>query len=724
MRVERFSFLRSVTGLRSLVLAALLPLLMVAASGLLISQVRSEDNDHVTWTILTKEVSGKPGDKVDIKVKAKIVSGAHLYTTKTYPDSVLGPSPTEVTVGAKGVLSRVGGIRSTPNPTSKFDEAFELNTEYWTGTVTLTVPARISKSASEGNEKGWVEFYFQTCTETFCRPPSTVKLEFGVVVEPLGEEVADVDSIPAETGEDTAAMAAVAGDSADDGSDSGDIAGTTAGVAGDDMSASEEKKDSESDGIWAYLLVAMLSGFGALFTPCVFPMIPITVSFFTKREQKSHAQAVKDAGVFAFGIIGTFTALGAVVAAVWGASAIGSIATNPFINILIAGIFITFALSLFGLFEIQIPSSILNKLNAKANEGSGFTSIILMGLVFSLTSFTCTVPFVGPALMSFEEGQYLQPIFGMLAFSTIFATPFFLLAIFPSLMKALPKSGGWLNAVKVVMGFVEIAAAMKFLSNVDLVLNWGWLTREIVLSIWIAIAILASMYLLGRFRLPHDSPTEKIGVMRMLFSMGFMAISFWFLTGLFGAQLGEIDAFLPPQEYPEKGNTSVLAAFNAGAPPAAQHESGEGRPELASNMVEAEGMVWYLDDYAAALEESKRTGKPIFTDFTGYTCTNCRWMETNVFTREDVRNLMNQYVLARLYTDRREPANERNKQMQKDRFRTVDLPLYAVMSSEDEIISHRVFTRDVDEFKNFLKRGLAEAARNTGNDRAEEMAIR
>jgi thiol:disulfide interchange protein DsbD len=262
----------------------------------------------------------------------------------------------------------------------------------------------------------------------------------------------------------------------------------------------------------------------------------------------------------------------------------------------------------------------------------------------------------------------------------------------------MPKSGGWLNAVKVTMGFIEIAAAMKFLSNADLVWDWGILTREAVISVWIAVATLTSLYLLGRFRLPHDTPLDRIGVMRMLFSMGFLAVGFWLLTGLFGGRLGEADAFLPPQDYPGRGNTSILSTVSI--------LPGEGR-ELEENRVIAEGMEWVKDDYPDALAEAKATGKPIFIDFTGYTCTNCRWMEVNIFTKEDVRSLMKEYVLVRLYTDRREESNERNRQMQIDRFKTIDLPYYVVITPNDEVIDETVFTRDVDSFKSFLKRGLA-----------------
>lgn len=716
------SFARtSTTRPHSIVRLLLLPALLLCVWAFVPHQAYGQmKNDHVSWKLLTPEVKGKPGEKVDVKVKVQIVPEAHLYTTKSYPDTVLGPNSTIVTAGEKSVISRAGKVQSSKKPVVKYDDNFEMDTEYWEGTVTVTVPVRIAKNAKPGTAKGWVNFNFMTCTDIACRPSTDERLEFTVLVEEdtvqTEEPIAEVDTVDQQTAEsdvDTGAAPITEVEDTGEGDTSEAVA--AAAVPGDNgdipQTTEEQIANAKKKGLLAYILLAMGFGFGALLTPCVFPMIPITVSFFTKREQKSHAHAVRDAGIYAFGIILTFTAIGAIVAALMGATGIGDIASNPYVNFFIAAIFVAFALSLFGLFEIQIPSSVLNKLNAKANEGGGVSSILLMGFVFSLTSFTCTVPFIGPSLLGIEGGEWFYPILGMLSFATAFSLPFFLLAVFPSWLKAMPKSGGWLNAVKVTMGFVEIAAAMKFLSNIDLHWQLGILTREVVLSVWIAVAVIGAMYLLGRFRLPHDTPTEKIGVARMLFSMSFLAVGLWFLTGLLGGRLGEVDAFLPPQEYPGKGNTSIFASLSEGDAPqmtGAQAENGEmaDAPTLDSNQVWADGMVWYEDDYEAALKESERTGKPVFTDFTGYSCTNCRWMERNMFTRGDVRDLMNQYVLARLYTDGSKPVSKVNRQMQADRFKTIDLPLYVLVSAEDEVISKSIYTRDVDQFKNFLKRGL------------------
>ena len=698
-------------------------------SSLLSAQNNPLNSDHVTWDVLTPKLEGAPGEKVKFKFRANLKSGVHLYTQKRYPDSIFGPTSTEMSTGGSKRLKRSGGLRANKGAVKAYDENFETETAFWKGKVTFTVSFAISKSAKPGDvEEGWVNLYYQTCDDNSCKPPLDSRFNFKVKV--LEDVAAKQDSIKKAAADSADAADSVAAyqDSVTAYQDSiAAMAAATAGIDAEDLSTddepltvSEQIEKSKSEGLFSYLLLAMSFGLVALVTPCVFPMIPITVSFFTKREQATRAQAVKDASIYAVGIIFTFTALGAIVSAIYGAAGIGAMATNPWVNMFIAGIFLAFALSLFGMFDIQVPSGILNKLNAKASSGSGITSILLMGFVFSLTSFTCTVPFVGSALAAVGQGgSWFWPIIGMAAFATVFALPFFLLALFPSLLKSMPKSGGWLNVVKVVMGFVEVAAAMKFLSNAELIWDWGILTREVVLAVWIAVALMGALYLLGRYQLPHDTPVEKISVPRMLFSLSFFAASFWLLTGLFGAPLGEVDAFLPPQEYPGKGNTSIFASIAERvdlAPPSYDAVAGDNKSEddLAgvsdeepgTNLIKAEGMTWYKDNYQAALEKAKETGKPLFIDFTGYTCTNCRWVEANLFKRDDIRALMNQYVLVRLYTDRRVESNKRNRQMQIDRFKTIDLPFYVLMTPDDKPISETLFTRDAELFKSFLRRGI------------------
>jgi thiol:disulfide interchange protein DsbD len=606
-----------------------LSLILLLASA---ATVLAQENPNTTWKLLTPTVTGAPGKTVDVKVQVKIKEKSHLYSTKTYPDDAFGPNSTVVTVGDKPLS--YGGKLKGPKPHSYPDPNFDnLETEYWEGTVTLTVPVKIAKDAKEGTVQGWVNFFFQTCDDHACQLPMDKKLEFTVDIkaDTVGAAAVMADSI-AQAADSSAQMPLVDTALVADTMMSNKAPDTAAAVTSstkDELDGPvggvDEIRKAKEEGLGAYLGLAALAGLLALMTPCVFPMIPITVSFFTKRPHTTRSRAVRDASIYSLGIILTFTAIGFLFAVLVGAAGLNDFAANPFVNIAIAGIFIMLSLNLLGMFEIQIPTSILNSINSKTQEGDGITSVLLMGLLFSLTSFTCTVPFVGGVITAATGGEWLWPLMGMAVFATVFSAPFFVLALFPALLKSLPKSGGWLNSIKVVMGFVEIAAAIKFLSNADLVWQWGIFTRELFLSIWVALAVIITVYLLGRFQLPHDTPVEKVGPLRAVFAVSALAIGFWLLTGLFGGRLGELDAFIAPQDYPGKGNTSLFAGLAA---------SGGGKGG------ESHGLAWMEDDYQKALATARETGKPMFIDFTGYTCTNCRWMEQNMFTRDEISELM------------------------------------------------------------------------------------
>jgi thiol:disulfide interchange protein DsbD len=431
-------------------------------------------------------------------------------------------------------------------------------------------------------------------------------------------------------------------------------------------------------------------GFGALslLTPCVFPMVPITVSYFTSHAAGHRTAAVRDALIYALGIIFTFTALGVALALIFGAAGINKLAASPWVNILITAIFLSFALSLFGAFNLQVPSSILTKLDALSRREEGtaggaghIIALLLMGLTFSLTSFTCTAAFVGTLLVMAAQGSWLYPVVGMLAFSSVFALPFFVLALAPQLLSQLPKAGGWLNSVKVVMGLLEVAAAMKFISNVDLIWGWGIFTREVVLASWVAVALLITIYLLGKFQLTHDTQTERIGAVRLLIALVSLSLGFYLSTGLFGARLGELESFLPPATV----NTRS-ASFAGGS------DNGE--------------LPWILNDYQGALARAREENKLVLIDFTGYTCTNCRWMEANMFPKEQVKRELDKYVRVRLYTDGEGEIYEQQQRMQEQMFGTVALPFYAVVDANGKAVaSFPGLTRNPSEFVAFLNSG-------------------
>lgn len=660
---------------RTFTLFSFVSLLTIGAASSLWAQ------EVATWSASIEQSSVKPGEQVLVKVRAVINEKWHIYSATPMEE---GPEATSIEFSASSALKRKGAIRQ-PKPIVKFDEAFSLNTEFFEKKVTFSVPAVVKSNAKPGEQKAVVEVTFMACNDRLCIPPKTIEVPLSLTV---GE--ADPGSVAAdETADDTTAT--IAADTKSSGTSV-----TTTPPASQSLGYGDQGdvERARSEGLWAYIGLAMSVGALSLLTPCVFPMIPITVSFFTKREQATRGRSVRDALIYSFGIIFTFTVLGILLAVFAGASGINEFAANPWINVIIALIFIVFALNLFGLFEIVVPSGILTKLTERSGSGQGIVSLLLMGLTFTLTSFTCTVPFIGTVMVAAASGEIWWSVVGMLAFSTVFAFPFFLLALFPSWLKSMPKSGGWLNSVKVVMGFLELAAAMKFLSNVDLILSMGILSRDLFLSFWVGIGAITTSYLLGLFQLPHDSKVERIGVMRMMFSVFFLGITVFLYTGLGGKPLGEIDAFLPPIQYQE----TIEAARGSSA-------------SLSSEEAGGTKDVW-MADYAKALEKAKAESKPVFIDFTGFSCTNCRWMEANIFTRGDVKSLLDKFVMVRLYTDGRGEQYDRNRVLQESRFGTVALPLYVIMSSDDTHLgTFPGLTRKPEEFVSFLQAGLRDASK-------------
>jgi thiol:disulfide interchange protein DsbD len=432
-------------------------------------------------------------------------------------------------------------------------------------------------------------------------------------------------------------------------------------------------------GLWAFLWFAMTMGLVSLATPCVFPMMPITVSYFTKNAIGSRRKAIGQAGVFMGGIVLTFTALGMAMALLAGAASLNRFAANPWVNLLITGIFLVFAASLFGNFDLQLPNSWVNRVDALTRNkgGSGTVATLLMGFTFTLTSFTCTAPFIGTLLVMAGGGDWLWPLLGMLAFSAV------LRAGGDAAMDGIAAAGGRINSVKVVMAFLEVAAAMKFLSNVDLVWGWGVFTRDVVLATWVALLVLMALYLIGLFRFAHDSPVEHVGLGRLTATVVTSTLALWLLTGLWGKPLGELDAFLPPP-------VATLSAQAAGA--------------------EAAEPSWVLNDYEGALKRAKAEGRPVFIDFTGYTCTNCRWMELNMFPRADVRDALAAFVRVRLYTDGEGEIFQRQQQIQQSMYKTVALPFYAVVTADGQpVVSFAGLTRDAAEFVAFLRSGTGAA---------------
>ena len=615
------------------------------------------------------------GEEFTVTLAAKIKPDWHLYSMTQPPG---GPIPTTITLEEGPIFSLAGEIGQPP-VTSWFDQNFGIVTEYFEGDVDFSLPVRAEPNATSGTYPLQVRVRFMLCSDTLCLPPQTQTVRTSVQVKSASTQTLGISApqvlTPLPAAETKTVGSALEGAIATDPDAALDLQGSQGMV---------DQSRTLPTSTFPYLWLAMGMGGLALLTPCVFPMIPITVSYFTKREAVRKRRAIGEAALYSLAIILTFTLIGFGLTLLVGAGGINRLASSPFVNIAIATIFVAFALSLFGVFEIRVPSSWLNAINRKSSRASSVLGILLMGLTFSLTSFTCTVPFVGLVMVAALHGDWLWSLMGVGAFAVVFSAPFFLLALFPSWLQSLPKSGNWMNSVKIAMGFLELAAALKFISNVDLVYQWELLTRPVLLTVWLAIAVLLTLYLLGIFRFPHEAVQQALGAVRVFFVLLSLTVSFYLLRGLFGFPLGELDAFLPPRDY---GNEASFSFSYAGK----------------------KEQVW-LTDYQAALRKAEKLNRPVFIDFTGYTCTNCRWMESNIFPLAEVQKLFEEYVLVRLYTDGTQPEHAENLRFERERFGTIALPLYALMSPQDEAIAtFPGLTRDSNEFVTFLRQGLGAA---------------
>ena len=565
------------------------------------------------------------GENLYLSFNIEIDEGFHIYSV--HPEKSLSPSYVDI---IDSVYFSHIGIINEPKPLKKFDKTFNQDIYYHKDDIQLVKNLKLIEDLK--NKKYLINgvFEYYACDASMCIPRwDDFSFEFQVFEGDKREDF-DWEPFPLEY---------------------------------DSEVPLSELETEINKGLFSFILFALGMGFLALLTPCVFPMIPITVSYFTKEGEKEDNNPIFSASLYALGIIFIFTTLGLFLSFTLGASGAGDLAANPWINIFIASLFIYLAFSLFGYYEIQTPSFI-RQFSINQESRGGVLGILFMSLTFTLTSFTCTVAFVGALLATASQGAVFWPIIGMLSFSLAFASPFFLLALFPQYLSKLPKSGGWLNSVKVIMGFLEIAAAFKFISNVDLVWNWGVFDRNMVLLIWAVIFVLMGLYLLGIIKMPFDSPIKKWSFTRISFCIIFLLIGIYLSTGLFSGNKvhGLIESYLPPDK---------------------------------------EG------DWIENLDEgyilSKELNKPIFIDFTGYTCTNCRWMEINIFEEEDVKLIFEDFILVKLYTDGKEDIHKKNRKLEIDRFGTAALPYYVILSPNDKILgTFPGMDPNKDNFINFL----------------------
>jgi thiol:disulfide interchange protein DsbD len=608
----------------------------------------AQKDAHVQWSLALERASVPPGAPVLARLTGVIDPGWHLYSMST-----AAAIPTTIVLADNPVVKRYRVLQ--PPPRKTFDPNFNSDTETYEGVVTFLLELEIGKNAPAGPVQLTVNARFQTCNDRQC-VPGRWSGRATVTVNPA--TMAATEVMPAGYAE-----------------------------------PKPVQKEGGTDGAsHSFLLVAFGFGLASIFTPCVFPMIPITMSYFLSRPSGRRRESVAHAAVFCLGIVVLFSGLGLLTTALLGPFGIVALGSNPWVNGFIAALFLAFGLSLLGAFEINIPSPVLTRLNRSSEKG-GFAGALLMGLTFSLASFACVGPFVGTLLAASVAGGGARPLIGMVTFATGLALPFFLLALFPSYLKRLPRSGGWLARVKVIIGFVVLAASLKYVSSVDQVLQWGWLTRERFLAAWIVLFAMAGLYLLGFVRLEGVKPDEPMGLGRLLVGMAFLVFALSLAPGMFGGSLGGLDAYVPTASGVTPGS------------------SGSALP-------------WMKDQYRAALDRARREGKRVFVNFTGYACTNCHWMRANMFTRPEIAAALKDFVLVELYTDGTDEASETNQNLELSKFHTVAIPFYAILDADEKAIATFAgSTSDAREYLAFLQGPGGVPAASAGRGQGPGAAI-
>ena len=653
--------------------------------------------DPVKWTT---KIEQKSATNFIITFNATIENEWHVYSQFT-PDG--GPLPLEVNFkNQKGNYTLVGKAKESKTRTA-YNDIFEVNETFFEKKAQITQEISL---VNKGVKTIEVELNFQACKEVCIN----LEKKFSIAIPELKNTATTAspttpinDLVKDTTAQTIDSATTVAADTVKD------------SVTTETSQIAPAKSATTEHGLWAIFFIAFLSGFAALLTPCVFPMIPMTVSFFTK-QSKNKAAGIRNAIIYGISIIVIYVGLGLLVTWIFGADALNALSTNVWFNLIFFVLLIVFATSFLGAFEIMLPNSWANKVDSQADRG-GIIGILFMALALAIVSFSCTGPIVGTLLVEAASKGGIAPVVGMLGFSLALALPFMLFAMFPGWLNSLPKSGGWLNTVKVVLGFLELALAFKFLSNADLVLQLHLLEREVFIAIWIAIFGALSLYLFGKITLPHDSPVGHISVGRLYMGLLSLVFTFYLIPGLWGAPLKFINAFPPPMEYSESpmgfGGSSKSVAT------AMLPEGAKSGPH---------GIVVF-DDYEEGLAYAKKVNKPIMLDFTGFACVNCRKMENNVWSNPTVLSILKEKVVViSLYVDdkRELPKNEQFFSKATDseietigdkwtdfmitRYKTNTQPLYVLTDLEGKSLNAAQPTISyvgVEEYEAWLKSGIA-----------------
>ena len=639
----------------------------------------------VQWK--TKVVQ-KSATEFELIMDATIENEWHMYSQFT-PEN--GPLPTVFDYkNAKGNFDLVGKTKESPYK-KVYNDIFEVDEYYFAKTAQFKQIIKVTNPKVK-EVKVYVEY--QVCKEQCIQQDATFTFK---LPEIKVEEVIPTNVVSNDTTSVGADTTAVTEKSAKE------VTATTA-------------PKTEEKGLWSIFFLAFFGGFAALLTPCVFPMIPMTVSFFTK-QSKTKAEGKKNAILYGVSIILIYVILGSLVTGIFGADSLNALSTNVWFNLIFFGLLVFFAASFLGAFEIVLPNSWANKVDQQADRG-GFVGILFMALALAIVSFSCTGPIVGTLLVEAASKGGLAPIIGMLGFSSALALPFMLFAMFPGWMNSLPKSGGWLNTVKVSLGFLELAFAFKFLSNADLVLQTHLLEREVFLAIWIAVFGAWALYLFGKLILPHDSPMTHISVGRLFIALFVTTFTIYLIPGLWGAPLKILSGFTPPMTYSESPygvgyqNTVSTGVSSESALPENAHIGPLG--------------ITAFHDYEEGLAYAKKVNKPVLLDFTGHACANCRKMEENVWSDAEILKILkNEIVLISLYgDDQRELPKEEQyvsksgsevttigkkwREYQIERYNINAQPYYVVLDAEGKDISKPVgYTPDVEEYKTWLKEGIS-----------------
>lgn len=676
-----------ITGLLSLliILAGLLPL-------------HAQILEPVTWSFSQEEVSE---NTYQVKFTAHIDEGWSIYGLDVPPG---GPIPTGFEFNEPEGFRFINDMQA-PVADTKFDPNFDMDLSMYSDREVVFYRTVEVLSSSPVTVTG--ELMFMCCDATSCLPPDYIEFSFNLPGRAEGA------GRPAETETPETESEVVAGVEAD---------------LEDDMAAdsteeevitySPEEESGTARSFWGMFITGILGGLLALLTPCVFPMIPLTVSFFL-RNSENRARAIRDALFYGFTIVFSYVVLGLAISMIFGADTLNALATSPGFNIFFFALLIFFAASFFGAFELTMPASWSNALDSKADKTGGLLGVVLMGFTFVLVSFSCTGPIVGTLLVDAATGgNVFGPAVGMLGFSLALAIPFSLFAVFPTALKSLPKSGGWMNAVKVVLGFVVLAFSLKFLSTADAVAQWGILDREIFIVLWIAIFLLMGLYLIGKIKFAHDSDLKYMSVPRLMLAIVTFAFVFYLLPGMWGAPLKAISSFLP---------SPVTQDFDLSTGVAVSASTATSDIYVGTSVKEGPHGLMAFTDYEEGMAAARKAGKPVFLDFTGLGCANCRKMEAGVWSDIQVQQrLANDFVKISLYVDDRTSLPEAEQFIssalgrertirtvgqkwsvfQAERYNMNTQPYYVILNHEEELLAPpRGYDLNIDKYIEFLEEG-------------------